>query len=158
MTETLPAITGAEFRSMREYLGLSQGWMARYLMCDGRRLSRMENGGEDIPNRFAGRLDDVYEETAQVVSVLVAKYQDLLKTRSSGEATLSVYRTDEEYRSDPKRKLDNGGKFSASWHRMVAQRVADAVPGVVLVYKEAILRKPRPWENGKRERNEAEKG
>jgi hypothetical protein len=146
----LPDMTAAELRCSREYLGLTQGWMARYLMCDNRRLLRMEMGQEDIPERFVTKVDGLYESTAEVVKDLVSKYRAMVDGRSEGEAELAIYRSDDSYRADRKRKVDYGGKFTAQWHRMVAQRVADAVPGVVLVYKDPMPRKPKPWERGPR--------
>jgi hypothetical protein len=145
-TDTLPAITGAEFRAMREYLGLSLAWMARHVMCDQRRLLRMEMDQEDIPSKFASQIDDLYEETAEITRQLTAKYKLMVDGRSAGDTILPVYRSDDEYRADRKRKIDHGARFTAQWHRMVAQRVADVVPGVVLAYREPAVRKPKPWE------------
>lgn len=149
VTNDTPAMTGAEMRCTREFLGLSLGWMSKYLMCDNRRLLRMEMDREDIPNRFAGKVDDLYEETAKIVDDLADKYRAMVEGRESGEAKLAVYRNDEEYVRDAKRKIDPAGKFHAYWHRMVAQRVAESVPGVILVYREPAVRKPKPWERDK---------
>ena len=146
MATKLPDMTGAELRCSREHLGLTQGWMARYLMCDNRRLLRMEMGQEDIPEKFVRRVDELYEETNKVVAELVSKYNEMVTGRGDAEAEFAVYRNDDSYWGDRKRKVDYGGKFTAAWHRMVAQRVADAVPGVVLVYKDPVVRKPKPWE------------
>jgi hypothetical protein len=149
MTEKLPSMTGAELRCSREFLGLTQGWMARYLMCDSRRLLRMENEQEDIPEKFVEAVDALYEETNTCVRALISKYRAMTEGRNAGEAEFVIYRHDDTYQRDRKRKVDYRGKFTAQWHRMVAQRVADAVPGVVLVYKEPVIRKPKPWERDK---------
>jgi hypothetical protein len=147
VTEEVPPMTGAEMKASREFMGLSLAWMSRYLMCDQRRLLRMEMGKEPIPNRLAGKFDDLYEATGQVVADLIHKYSALIEERASGEATLPVYRNDDEYQRDGKRKVDPTGQYGALWYRMVAQRVADAVPGVVLVYREPTGRhKPPKWE------------
>jgi hypothetical protein len=147
MTDVTPVMTGAEMKSAREFLGLSLAWMSRYLMCDQRRLLRMEMDKEPIPNRLAGKLDDLYEATGQIVADLISKYQALTEERASGEALFQVYRNDDEYQRDSKRKVDHHNHYNALWYRMVAQRVADAVPGVVLVSREAPVRhKPPKWE------------
>jgi ribosome-binding protein aMBF1 (putative translation factor) len=135
----LPVMTGAELKSAREYLGLSWSWLAEYLACDQRRLQRMELDQELVPSAIAGAVDDLYEETADQVRRLTEKYRD--KVNKGEQVTLTTYRTDTEYQ----RALKHA-RFQARWHRMVAQRVADALPGLVLVYGEQHRVNRRPWE------------
>jgi hypothetical protein len=140
------AISGAEFKCMREFLGLDLGWMARDMLADKRRLLRMEKDEEDVPERYEDHLDAIYDETKRIVDTLIEKYRDLIATRKSGEAEFIVYRSDDDYWRDSKRTVDNGGRFHAEWHRRIAQRVSDAVPGVRPVYRNVPPRKPKPWE------------
>jgi hypothetical protein len=42
--DTLPAMTGAEMQTTREFLGLTRGWLASDLQMGERRMMRMESG------------------------------------------------------------------------------------------------------------------
>jgi hypothetical protein len=148
-------MSGPELKSMREYLGLTTTWLAAFVSIGERRIQRMEVGQEEIiPDEIAGPLDDIYEETNEMVDRLVGKYKRLLETRDTVE--FPVYRDDGEYR-----RANPAARYPARWHRMVARRLADAAPGVVLVYKEPYRVDRRPWleNNGKRgrERSGAER-
>jgi hypothetical protein len=136
----LPVMTGAELKALREYLGLSWSWLAEYLQCDERRLQRMEVDQELVPNAIAGAVEDLYDETDDFVRRMVDKYREKVKAHGDG-VEFPTYRSDGEYL-----RANKHGRFQARWHRMVAQRVADAVPGVVLVYQTRHRVNRRPWE------------
>lgn len=136
----LPVMTGAELKALREYLGLSWSWLAEYLQCDERRLQRMELDQELVPNAIAGAVEDLYDETSDFVDRMVDKYRQKVEAHGDG-VEFPTYRTDGEYQ-----RANKHGRFQARWHRMVAQRVADAVPGVVLVYQEPGRVNRRPWD------------
>jgi hypothetical protein len=142
-------MTGAELKAAREYLGLSLGWMTEYLgMGAGdankppntRRLERMEVGQENVPNAIAGAVEDLLDETDDTVRRMATKYREKVKAHGDG-VELPTYRSDKEYL-----RANKHGRFQARWHRMMAQRVAEAVPGVVLVYPEGFRVNPRPWD------------
>jgi hypothetical protein len=139
MDEAVP-MTGSEMLCTREFLGLTKAWLAEYLAMDERRMRRMELGQEQsMPLKVCNLLDEIYVETEKMVDQLTTKYRLLAKTRE--EIEFPVYRNDVEYR-----RAHPHSRYPASWHRMVAARVADAVPEVILVYKEPYrVDRPR-WE------------
>jgi hypothetical protein len=142
-------MTGAELKCTREYLGLSTSWLAEHLVCDERRLQRMELDQEEINTAIAGAVDDLYEETADAVRRLVDKYRALMEHRGDEEVRLPVYRSDAEYNRSFKH-----ARFPVRWHRQVAARVAEALPGLVLAYEYPYRVNTPPWKRAdKRERS-----
>jgi hypothetical protein len=138
-------MSAADLKAMREFLGLTAGWLAEYVGMSERRVQRFEVGKEElIPKELSEPLDALYDDTAETVARWISKYGELLKTRDTVE--IPVYRDDGEYRRAHKHSV-----YPARWHRMVAQRVVDALPGCVLVYKEPIKVNRPPWldEQGK---------
>ena len=124
--DNLPAMTGAELQSMREYLGLSIDWLAEQLTLNKRRMLRMEEGKERIPTVLVSLIDDIYEETNQMVDELSGHYRRKVKA-TQNDVVVATYRTDREYDAA-------GGKYPSRWHRMVMARVAHAVPGLVITH------------------------
>ena len=128
MTEELPAMTACELQTTREFLGLSTSWIANKLVLNERRLVRMESGQEpNIPQVVVALLDDVYAETKETVERMIATYRRKMKAADGEPVPLYTYRTDIEYETA-------GGAFPSRWHRHVCARVADSVPGVMLIY------------------------
>lgn len=126
--EDLPAISAAELQATREYLGLSTAWMAKQLVINERRLIRMESGQEpQIPQVVMTLLDEVYADTKETVERMVALYRRKAKAAGDEPIILYTYRVDRDYE-------EAGGKYPSRWHRHVCQRVADAVPQVVLMH------------------------
>jgi hypothetical protein len=125
MTQALPAMTGAEMQCTREWLGIDRKWLSEHLVISDRRLARMEAGRESIPDAVVSTIDDIAEETKDMVHEMVADYRRKVKAGDGAGVTLLTYRIDEEYH----------GKYTARWHRMLSARVADAVPGLVLVHQ-----------------------
>lgn len=129
---TLPvvaAMTGAELRTVREFLGLSTNWLAQYLEVGERKIMRWEAAEVPIPDGVAAQVDDLYEEAATIVSRLVGKYRALVKANDGNDVEILTYRTDEDYWA-----VIGDAKFPARWHRMLCARVAEQVPGLVVVY------------------------
>jgi hypothetical protein len=154
---TLPVMTGAELKAMREYLGLSPLWLAGYLARGddlgkkwrenmARRIQRMELDQEKIPEELADDMDEIYEQTEKLVATLVANYRPDVE-QGTAAPMLATYRSDEEYWRDR-----DATEFPARWHRMVAQRVADALPGLALVYQAHYRVNRRPWEEARAKR------
>jgi len=132
-------MTGAELKCTREYLGLSTSWLAEHLACDERRLQRMELDQEEVNTAIAGAVDDLYEETADTVRRLTDKYRELMEHHPEG-VKFPVYRSDGEYY----RALKHA-RFPVRWHRQVAARVVDKLPGLVLSYAEPYRVNKPPW-------------
>jgi signal recognition particle subunit SEC65 len=138
----LPGMTGAELKSAREFLGLSTQRLSEILnLRSDRRIMRMEKDQERVAKEVMDAVDEIYEETSALVRRLIDEYQPRVAS-GKDEVVLHVYRSDQEYRHSVKKP-----GYSAAWHRMVAARVADAVPGLVLDYREPPeVVNPRPWE------------
>lgn len=133
MTTPDAAMTGAEMRTTREFLGLSAMCLALWLGVSERKVRRWEVEELPIPDGVAAEIGDLYEEAHEQVEKWIAITKKLIEA-SDGDVELHTYRTDEDYW----RASDQPGvgkmRLPASYHRMICARVADAVPGVVVTY------------------------
>jgi hypothetical protein len=129
MLDDLPAMTGAEMQTAREFLGLTRGWLGNDLQMGERRMMRMEAGQERIPDALVARLDDVSAHTKDVVSDMISTYRRAVKRNPGEDVFIQTYKTDEAFALS-----DDWPGYPAKWHRMCCARVMDAVPGVVLTY------------------------
>ena len=118
-------MTDAEFRVVREQLGLDQQWIAGCLGVALRSVQRWENGDSPVPDGVRRQMEAWERDTAETVGRAVAQLGD------DRDAALATYRDDVTYR-----RLDGGG-WTARWHRAMVARVCDEVPGVTVVYREA---------------------
>jgi hypothetical protein len=96
-------MTPAEFRCIREYLGLPLGWVAASLGVNERTVNRWENGVTPVPERASAAMAQLSEYTQRCVDKLIRKHRGPLITTADDIET-------------------NG--FPASWHRMMCTRVA----------------------------------
>ncbi|MFJ5099395.1 helix-turn-helix transcriptional regulator [Streptomyces sp. NPDC088557] len=116
-------MTDAEFRVVREFLGLTPEWLAEHLNVSNRTIRHWEAGTYAIPDGVRLEMESLGEHAAGVVGGVVAQ---LLDVPDPGVLT---YRTDAEYRAaHPEAGLP------ASWHRAVVARVAQEVPGLAVAY------------------------
>lgn len=116
-------MTAAELRCLRESLGLTIRALAKAVNHTERNISRWENAEQPISRRSAEALVDLVAYTDETLAAVVA-------THASG-STIITYRSDEEFQE----RFDTGGRaLSASWHRMVAWRAAQQIPGAVITY------------------------
>jgi len=122
---TTTDMTPAEFRILREYLGLPPGWLADHLGVRERTVARWEHGAAPIPPGVVEDITTLAETTARMVHSLIQE------AKSAGK--LVTYRTDEDFRASGAPYADT---FPASWHRAVAARVYDAVPDVAITYSQ----------------------
>lgn len=138
MTVSVPAMSGAELQSMREFLGLSTKWLADYLDVGGeRKVMRWEDEELAIPDAITGLVDDLYQEADALVGWLVAEYRWRVALANTGVyqgVYLTTYRTDRDFQRALTRWGVRGQAYPSRWHRMLCARVVDQVPGVVLVY------------------------
>ena len=126
--EALPNVTAAELRSTREYLGLSTKWVAEKLVIGERRIQRMENGQEEIPEVVAKLIDDIAAEAKDMVEQLAPAYRRAVKAGEGKPVLLPTWRTDND-------AYAAGQPYPSRFYRHVAARVADAAAGTILVYK-----------------------
>jgi len=125
MTETTdePTMTGAEFRCLREYLGLTNAWLADYLGVHERSVNRW---GDDISPIPPGIADDMQKLDADAAMSVDAGVAHL---RTTNSRTWTTWRTDDAlHAAHP----DDG--HTAQWHRAIAARIRERVAGVVLEF------------------------
>ncbi len=116
-------MTPAEFRVVREFLGLTGDWLGRHLGVSARTVRHWEQGKYPIPDGVRIELEDLERRTAEFIGGVAPKLLDL------PDPTVIVYRTDEEYH-----QAHPEIPFPASWHRAVAARIAQEVPGLSITY------------------------
>jgi DNA-binding transcriptional regulator YiaG len=119
-------MSDAEFRVLRESLGLTADWLAGHLSVSNRTVRHWEQGKYPVPHGVGKTLRDLEEETAALVKETA---DELLEDYATGpQPEITVYRTDEAYlASDPEPVR------SASWHRAFVARVAQQAP-VTITY------------------------
>ncbi|MFD7661032.1 DUF1870 family protein [Streptomyces sp. NPDC059788] len=122
-------MTDAEFRVVREYLGLTPEWLAGHLKVSARTVRHWEAGKYQIPDGVRLEMEDLEQRTGEFIAGAAEKLQDL------PEPGLITYRTDAEYWSAHP-ELDP--LFPASWHRAVVARIALQVPALAIAYADAV--------------------
>lgn len=126
LQEQQEPMSDAEFRVLRESLGLTGDWLADHLVVSPRTVRHWEQGKYTIPYGVAKTLRGLEEETAGLVRETVAELLEAYKTGPTSE--LVVYRTDEDYLAGAPEPVR-----SASWHRAFVARVAQQAP-VTITY------------------------
>lgn len=121
-----PTMTAAEFRCLREFLGLTNAWLADYLGVTERSVNRWGDGVSDVP---PGVVEDMLA-LERIAHDAVAFNASEFEAR--GATTWTTWRTDAALHAahpdDP---------YPASWHRAIAARIRDRVFGLTLVYADA---------------------
>lgn len=133
MSESLPAMTGAEMQATREYLGLTLAWLAEKFSLNERRLHRMEADRDRIPDFLVKYFDESAAYTDQLVSDLIAEYRRRVKG-ADGTVFFKVFRKDDAYDEASNDVPGVNHNFPAKWHRIVGARVAEGAPGLILSY------------------------
>lgn len=109
-------MNGAEFKVLRESLGLSLAWLAqRWGLESERGPKRWQERNEPIPEARAADM----EQLAAIADGLVEWHLTELLTDAAGDRRLLVPRVD----------ADSPDEFPASFHRAVAARVARRLGG-----------------------------
>lgn len=121
-------MTDAEFRVVREYLGLTGEWLAGHLGVSSRTVRHWEQGRYPIPDGVRLTIEQLEADTASFVAGIVAS----LNSHSHPDVTVVTYRNDEEYR-----EAHPEVPFPASWHRALIARVAQEVPALAISYQPA---------------------
>jgi hypothetical protein len=91
-----------------------------------RRIQRMERGEAAVPFSIVDEIEDMYEVATNLVNNLVVQYKKQVKNATDGEDVVLYTQQDG----------DTSGRYPACWHRAVAARVAAAVPGIIIEYKD----------------------
>jgi hypothetical protein len=119
-------MTDAEFRVVREFLGLTPEWLATHLGVSARTVRHWEAGRYAIPDGVRLELEDLERRTGEFIDGIVPQLMDL------PDPGVITYRTDAEYR-----EAHPEMPFPASWHRAVVARLALDVPGLAIAYAPA---------------------
>ncbi len=118
-------MNAAEIRCVREHLGLSHTELAGVLHVDVRSVRRWETGEQPISNINASALRKLVDITASTVR------RHLIDLRGQAHPALVTYRSDQDMWAD----YPTFTPLPARWHRMLAARVAELVPGLVITYR-----------------------
>ena len=116
-------MTPAEFRVVREFLGLTGDWLANYLGVSPRTVRHWEQGKYPIPDGVRLAIEHLEKITAEFVADVVEKLMDY------PDPVVVTYRNDAEYRA-----AHPDSPLTAGWHRAVIARVAQEVPGLRIVF------------------------
>lgn len=120
-------MTSAEFKVVREFLGLTGDWLAAHLDVSPRTVRHWEQGKYPIPDGVRLAIEGLEARTAVFVSGVIEKLMDI------PDPGVVTYRTDEEYHAA---HPEIG--FPASWHRAVCARVAQEVPALAIAYADSV--------------------
>jgi hypothetical protein len=118
-------MTDAEFRVVREYLGLTGDWLAGRLNVSDRTVRHWEQGKYPIPDGVRLAMEQLEAQTGEFIGGCVEKLMDI------PDPGVLVYRNDTEYHA-----ANPDIDFPASWHRAVVARIALEVPGLRIAYPE----------------------
>jgi hypothetical protein len=116
-------MTDAEFRVVREFLGVTPEWLAAHLGVSGRTVRHWEQGKYPIPDGVRLEIEDLERRTGEFIDQIIPQLLDM------PEPGVITYRTDEEYHA-----AHPEVPFPAAWHRAVVARIAQEVPGLVIAY------------------------
>lgn len=116
-------MTPAEFKVVREFLGLTGDWLAAHLDVSPRTVRHWEQGKYAIPDGVRLAVEDLEARTAEFINGVVEKLIDI------AAPVVITYRDDAEYHA-----AHPETSFPASWHRSVVARVAQEVPGLGIEY------------------------
>ncbi len=104
-------MSGAEFRCLREFLGLNSAWMAKHLDVNERTVLRWEFERNEVRDFARLAILTINGNAEQLVDALA----DACTEQSP---VIRTYRTDEHFQDD------TGLPYPASWHRAAATRAA----------------------------------
>lgn len=115
-------MTGVELKTIREWLGVSGDWLAAHLDVSSRTVRHWEAGRNATPDGVRLEVERLEAVTAQYVAAGVEAL-----TGASDPAVVTYY-SDEQYRhAHPEQE------WPATWHRRVVARIAQEVPGLVIM-------------------------
>lgn len=116
-------MTDAEFKVVREFLGLTGDWLAAHLGVSGRTVRHWEQGKYPIPDGVRLEIEDLERRTGEFIDGIIPQLLDM------PEPGVITYRTDEEYHT-----AHPEVPFPAAWHRAVVARIAQEVPALAIAY------------------------
>ncbi|GAA2013278.1 hypothetical protein [Brevibacterium samyangense] len=126
-TEAPIMMNSATFRATREFLGLSDSWLADHLGVSPRTVRKWGTGESPVPVSVAEELTVLADRTARVVE----RYAEHFRERED-RWPMTIPRTldqGHQWHHDPGMPVD--------WWRNLAARVCERVPGLWLEWPEA---------------------
>ncbi|SIC63664.1 Uncharacterised protein [Mycobacteroides abscessus subsp. abscessus] len=128
LPDSTPAMTKAQFRALREALGIEPEHVAALLEVDSRNVYRWAKGGNRIPNGVRDELWALHRATEAVIDQTVASY---LNSAAPPDQLppLFTYGDEEYHRLQP-----DHAPLPARFHRICAWRVSSQVAGLAVVY------------------------
>lgn len=132
-----PAMTPAEFRATREYLGLSLAWIADMAQVNVRNVRKWDQGQNPVPEGIGQALDKIARETAQYVEKVAA--------RREGDPDYRVKIPQPTTAKEDRELGEEWGYWPMGWWWNVAGRVLDRdrkSRGHALVYVDAAEEAP----------------
>lgn len=124
-TETSP-MTGAEFRIIREQLGLTNQWLTQHFGVGERSVVRWGDDVNDVPPGVEEGMYELERTARRAVQDSVARFTG---ASNDTELLLETYRTDAALHA-----ALPGDPYPASWHRAIAARIREQVPGLTVEY------------------------
>lgn len=122
--DTSSRMTAAEFRAIREGVGVTLDWMADHLRVNNRTPRAWEQGRAPVPDSAATAARAMYAATLAAADELAAA------VRESDEPLLT-FRTDADM---PRLLRFEGTRWPAAWHRGVCLRASHALAGRAIDY------------------------
>lgn len=111
-------LTPAQFRVIREHLGVTSAWLADFFGVGLRSVQRWERGeGSPVPVPRVKALRALEQEAREQIDQIVADLKS--QARTSAVPAVQTYPSDESYRQH------TGGPWSAGWHRAVTGRAIE---------------------------------
>lgn len=107
-----PSMSNADFRAMREYLGLPAQWLADRFEVNTRTVQKWDSGEARIPEGISSKMEALESFTGGVV----ARFVDEL--RDDAEMYFEIPRTHEDLE-----EMDEYADMPLDWWRMVGARV-----------------------------------
>jgi transcriptional regulator with XRE-family HTH domain len=117
-------MTPAELRCLREDLRLTVRAMSTAIGQTYQTVSRWESG-ERVPSRYSARA------LADLAAFTDAAVAELVEAHEPG-STIVTYLDDETFRKHVRTGVF---RLSAAWHRGVAWRAAERIPGAAITYR-----------------------
>lgn len=123
---TTAPMTGAEFRCLREHLGLNTEWLADRFRVQERAIHRWSTNDAAVPQEICDKMRWFADLTEDYVTTL-ARTTDIQTYRNDDHFFASAH-------SLPEAHQDFAHTFPAAWHRAAAARAQQRRPGATISY------------------------
>jgi len=117
-------MTPAELRVVREWLGLTGEALGALIGVQDRTVRRWEAGQDRVPEGARLDIERLEDMAAAAVGAVVDQLADAREVR------MLTYRTNDDFWAHRPELAPH----PASWHRAIAARVAQEVPGLAIDY------------------------